>query len=190
MYPREILRKLFHLSTCIFPFLLYSYGKEACFPYFLIFLVSFVLFDIGRQKSIFISSVYNYFFSILTRDYEQRKLTGASYVCFSVIVVTFFFDEKIAIASLLIMSIADPCASLFGQYFGQFKIHTKTLEGSIIFFIVSSAILISFSISYMEVIIVSLICTIAELFSEKIKIDDNFLIPVIGSMTLFSLQYI
>ena len=128
--------------------------------------------------------------SILTRDYEQRKLTGASYVCFSVIFVTFFFDERIAIASLLIMSIADPCASLFGQYFGQFKIYTKTLEGSIIFFIVSSAILISFSISYMEVIIVSLICTIAELFSEKIKIDDNFLIPTIGSMTLFSLQYI
>ena len=112
-------------------------------------------------------------------------------VCYSkVVVVTFFFDERIAIASLLIMSIADPCASLFGQYFGQFKIYTKTLEGSIIFFIVSGAILISFSISYMEVIIVSLICTIAELFSEKIKIDDNFLIPTIGSMTLFSLQYI
>jgi len=190
MHHREILRKLFHLSTCIFPFLLYRYGKEVCFPYFFIFLISFILFDIGRQKSTFISSVYNYFFSILTRDYEQERLTGASYVCFSVIFVTFFFDEKIAIVSLLMMSIADPCASLFGQYFGRFKIYTKTLEGSIAFFIISGSILIFFSIPYIEVIMVSLICTIVELFSKKIKIDDNFLIPLAGSMTLFFLQYI
>ena len=85
------------------------------------------------------------------------------------------------------MSFADPCASLAGHYFGQFKIYTKTLEGSIAFFIIASTILIFFSTPYIDVIIVSSICTIAELFSKKIKIDDNFLIPVIGAILLFLL---
>ena len=169
MRDYEILRKLFHISTCIFPLSLYYYGKEVCFPYFFICLISFILFDLGRQKSTFLNSVYSYFFSTLTRDYEYNKITSASYICFSILIITLIFDTKIAVVSLLIMSFADPCASLFGQRFGRFKLWTKTLEGSITFFIVSSLILIFFSVSYTNVIIVSLVCTIMELFSKKIK---------------------
>ena len=88
------------------------------------------------------------------------------------------------------MSFSDPCASLFGQCFGQLKLSSKTLEGSIVFFIVSSLILMFFSIPYANIIIVSLACSIVELFSKKIKIDDNLLIPVTGSVILFFLQYI
>ena len=55
-----------------------------------------------------------------------------------VLIITLIFDTKIAVVSLLMMSFSDPCASLFGQCFGQVQLSTKTLEGSIVFFIVST----------------------------------------------------
>ena len=189
-FNREILRKLFHLLTCIFPVFLYYYGKETCFPYFFICGVLFISFDIARQKNNQIRLIYNYFFSIVTRSCEEKGLTSASYICLSIILITFLFDGKIAIVSLLIMSLSDPFASLFGRYFGKFKIHDKSLEGSITFFLVSCIILISFNFSYLETIVVSLFCAIIELLSNKIKIDDNLLIPATASGVLFFLQYI
>ena len=150
----------------------------------------FISFDIARQRNSQIRSVYNHFFSIVTRDYEQEGLTSAFYICLSIMFVTFSFNERIAVVSLLIMSLSDPFASFCGVYFGKFKIYNKSLEGSIAFFLVSSIILMSFSFSYLETIIVSLLCTIMELFSNKIKLDDNFLIPFTASATLFFLQYI
>ena len=184
---REILRKIFHTLTCIFPLSLYYYGKDVCLLYFFLAGLSFIFFDIARQKSSRIKSIYNYFFSIVTRDYEHKGLTSASYICFSIICVTFFFNEKIAIVSLLIVGLSDPLASLCGAYFGKLKIYDKSLEGSITFFLVSAVILMSFSFSYLEVIIVALLCTTVELFSNKIKLDDNLLIPFTASITLFFL---
>ena len=189
-FNREILRKIFHISTCIFPVLLYFYGSQLCMPYFFICGVLFISFDIARMKNHHIESIYNYFFSIVTKEYEYKRLTSASYVCLSILFVTFFFDEKIAIASLLLMSLSDPFASVFGRYFGSFKIYEKSLEGSIVFYIISCSVLIALNFSYSISIIVSLFCTVVELLSRKIKIDDNFLIPVTASFILFFLQYI
>ena len=187
---REILRKLSHASTCIFPMLLYYYGKESCLPYFFLCGILFISFDIGRQRNQTLNSIYNYFFSILTRDCEYKRITSASYMCLSIMLVTFIFDARIAIVSLSIMSLSDPCATLFGRYFGHFRIYTKSLEGSIAFFLITSCILIFFSFSYSKVILVSLFCSMVELFSNQIHIDDNFLIPCMASTMLFFLQYI
>ena len=181
---REILRKTLHLLTSVFPILLYYYGKEACSLYFFLAGILFIFFDIARQINSQIKSIYNYFFSIITRDYEQEGLTSAFYICLAIILVTFLFDERIAIASLLIMSLSDPFAYFFGLYFGKFKIYDKSLEGSITFFFVSSSILIFFGFPYFEVIIVSLFCAVVELFSNKINLDDNLLIPFTASVTL------
>ena len=190
LFKGEIIRKLFHVFTCIFPLLLYYYGTEICSPYFFLCGLLFISFDIARQSNHKIRLIFDYFFSKMTRDYEEKGLTGASYACFSIILITFLFDAKIAIVSLLIMSLSDPIASLFGYYFGCFKIYNKSLEGSIAFFFVSSIVLISFDFSYLEVIVASLFCAIIELLSNKIKIDDNLLIPATGSGVLFFLQYI
>ena len=189
-FKREILRKLIHLSTLFFPLFLYCYGKQKCLPYFLLCGILFISFDICRQKSNLIKSIYNYFFSTITRNHEDKGLTGASYVFLSVILITFIFDKNIAIVSLLIMIFPDASASLFGRYFGNFKIYDKSLEGSLVFFIVSCIILIFFSFPYLESIVVALFCTTVELLSNKIKIDDNFLIPFTASVTIFFLQYI
>jgi dolichol kinase len=181
---KEIPRKIIHLSTSFFALMLYGFGRDFCIPYFLLICFSFILFDFIRQKNQKLKSLYNSFFLFLTRDSEDDNFTGASYLCLSVIIVSLCFDEKIAIVSLLIMSVSDPFAALLGSCFGNFKLYQKTLEGTITFFIVSCLIMMCFDFSYSVIVAVALFCSVTELLSDKIGVDDNLLIPIVSSCTL------
>ena len=83
----------------------------------------FLICDISRIKIKKIGGLYDYFFIRITKNHEKMSLTGASHVFLSLIIVTLFFNEKIAMASLLIMSISDPIAAIVGRKFGQLKIY-------------------------------------------------------------------
>ena len=187
-FQRELLRKSLHVVVIIFPLLLLEFGKVVCLPYFLIIALSFIVLDISRLKFKQVKKLYDKCFSIITKDYEQAKLTSASYVFLSLLITTFLFNEPIAASGLIIMILADPMASLFGRVFGNFKlVGNKTIEGSIAFFIAASIVLLSLGFSAYHVIIVALGSTSIELFSQKIKVDDNLLIPLVSSGLLFSL---
>ena len=185
---REFLRKILHLAVIIFPILLLKFGKSICMPYFLIITVLFLLFDVLRIKNDSIKVFYDKYFNIVTKKYEADKLTSASYVFLSLLIVVFLFDETSASAALMIMVLSDPVASLAGRIFGSFKlVGDKTLEGSIAFFIISVIILLLFNFEAFEILLVSIGATLIELFSKKIKIDDNLLIPLVSASLLFFL---
>ena len=185
---REFLRKILHIIVLVFPLLLLEFGKSICLPYFLVISILFILFDIFRIKSGAVKIFYDRYFSIVTKKYEVDKLTSASYVFLSMIIVVFLFDEVSAAAALTIMILSDPIASLVGRVFGNLKlIGNKTLEGSIAFFISSIIILLLYNFEVFEVLFVSVGATLIELFSKKIRIDDNFLIPLVSATLLFVL---
>ena len=185
LLEKNIIRNLLHFSTCIFPISLYHFGQEICLPYFITIGLLFLICDISRIKIKKISDLYDYFFNTMTKNHERISLTGASYVFISLIIVNLFFSEKIVIVSLLIMSISDPIAAIVGRWVGQLKIYNKTLEGAIAFFIATSIILINFDFSSIQIVVVALVCCIVELFSTKLtRFDDNFLIPIVASLTL------
>ena len=68
---------------------------------------------------------------------------------------------------------------------GNFIILNKTLEGSISFFIISVIVLSAFGFSSETILYVSIFCTLIELISNKIKIDDNLLVPLSSAILLF-----
>ena len=183
-YQREVLRKLIHLSSSFFPFMLLYLGKDICLPIFSSITILFLLADYMRIKNLKFKAIYNIFFKIVTRPIEERRLTGATHVFLSILIITILFDVKIACASLLIMSFSDSIGALIGRYFGKFKILDKSLEGSISFFIVSVLVLLLFDFSIDKILYVSLVCTIVELLSNKIKVDDNFSVPLSAAVLL------
>jgi len=184
-YKREILRKLFHLSTCIFALMLLYFGKNICIPIFLSITIIFFTLDFLRLKNRRIQKLYNIFFSIVTKNYEENQITSASYVFLSLIIVTIVFEVQIASAALLIMSLSDPIASLIGRAYGEFDIFGKSLEGSIAFFIISVIILYSFNFPSDTVLYVSVLSTLVELFSDRFHVDDNLSVPIAASILLF-----
>ena len=184
-YKREILRKLFHLSTCIFALMLLYFGKNICIPIFLSQAIIFFTLDFLRLKNRRIQKLYNIFFGIVTKNYEENQITSASYVFLSLIIVTIIFEVQIASSALLIMSLSDPIASLIGRAYGEFHIFGKSLEGSIAFFIVSVVILYSFNFPSDTVLYVSVLSTLVELFSDRFHVDDNLSVPITVSILLF-----
>ena len=144
--------------------------------------------DIVRLKNSQVQLLYNKYFSIVTKEYECNNLTSASYVFLSLLIVVSLFSETVAAAALMIMILSDPIASLVGRYFGKFKlVGEKTLEGSIVFFIITAIVLINFEFTSFKVIFVASGCTLIELFSKEINIDDNLLIPLVSAGLLFIL---
>ena len=184
-YKREALRKIIHFSSSVFAFILLFLGKSICIPLFITIAILFFVADFLRLKNQYVQNIYNIFFDVVTRNSEKNRITGASYVFLSIVLVTLLFDVKIAVASLLIMSFADPVASLMGRAFGNFIILNKTIEGSISFFIVSVIVLSVFDFSSETILYVSIFCTLIELVSNKIKIDDNLLVPLSSAVLLF-----
>ena len=130
-----------------------------------------------------VKNIYFYFFDRLTRNIEKKNntFTGATYYLIGCLIVMLFFkDTSIIMASLLTMSIADSFAAIIGIKYGVTKIYNnKSLEGSFTFFIISFLILNIFipTLSIPLCFIISLLVTLVELFSFH-YVNDNITIPI------------
>ena len=158
--------------------------RSICLPIFFLSGLTFILLDIGRIKNENIKKIYSIFFSSITKQTEYQSLTGASYTFIGLMIVSVFFPSKIAAIAVIIMSISDGLASLIGFRFGYIKILDKSLEGSLVFFISTCIILIFFGYTSINVVIIALCCTIIELISSKVKVDDNLLIQISAAIIL------
>ena len=133
---QEYLRKIIHLLISFFGLFLLIYDIKYCLPIFLLISSSFILLDFLRINNNSLNIYYHKFFGFVTRSIEKNKMTSASYAFLSIIIVTIFFNTRIAACSIMILSISDVIASYVGVKFGKFKLlDNKTLEGSFAFFI-------------------------------------------------------
>ena len=114
---------------------------------------------------------------------EKFHPTGSIYVLSAALICTCFFSKYAAIIGLTVMLVADSAAALFGMTFGKKKIYkNKTLEGTLAFFISAILINLLFSGLYpfgLAGIIACCTACLAELFEDKIRIDDNLSIPLL-----------
>lgn len=189
----ELIRKGIHLISTIIPVLYYFYFSKQ----FMIILVGtgtllMILIDYFKKYDTVLSVIYKKLFYNILRDdekYFNRKIfTGGTYYALGIFFSLLLFEKEIAITSIMIMIWCDTFAALSGLLFGRHKIGTKTLEGSIAFFIVGLlliAVLPNFTgniLEYYYLIIILIIITVFELINNRF--DDNLLIPL-----LFGLLY-
>ena len=182
-YKGELFRKTIHLSSSIFTYFLYLFGKEKIIFPLIIITFLYITFDYVRRFNK-INNLYLKYFKTITRDNEYKKnLTGASYVLLGITLTIIFFEPHIAIPSILIMSLADSFSAIIGRKFNYTKLNNKTLEGSFAFYITSSIILSLFNVSIFYSLFIGLCLTIVE-FLDKIIIDDNLSLPIISSILI------
>ena len=188
-YKNEVLRKLIHLFDSIIPLSLFYLPRETLIVILAPITFVFIFLDIARHHIKFLGKLYLTFFSIVTRDIEKRQnnVTGASYYLLGCLIVVYFFEDiNLIMASLLVMSISDSVAALIGVKYGKTKIYgNKSLEGSFSFFLSTLIILYIFmpSFSSFEYVTISILITLVELFSFY-RINDNLTIPVFSAILL------
>lgn len=185
----EILRKVIHLSSIIYP-LIYYYLLNKKEMVILTGSICFFMLAIELLRFNFIvfNNVFYQYLHHTLRHKEKNSFTGASYFTASIFLTVSVFEKNIAIVALYILIISDTCAAIIGLTVGHHKIYgNKTLEGFLSFLV--SSILISIisetamHLSLTGLILASLFISFVELFSKCFKIDDNLLIPLIFAMT-------
>ena len=181
----ELLRQLIHLSSAAFPVFYLFTSRNLNIVILSVALTILVAIDVLRYYS---KNFRNFYFRMLRhilRTFEQNDhqviFTGATYLMFSFLMMVVIFPKPIAISSLFVLVFCDSIAALIGRNFGQSKIGSKTIEGSIAFFFTGIIVILlapkltAQFMEYFSAVSALLITTIVELL--PLKLDDNITIP-------------
>lgn len=185
---KEIRRKAIHLSSLWMPCLIYLLPQHIVACLFLFLLTCDFIFEYGYYKRC--RWARKTFGSLFYKTLRNKEMldgkfhpTGSIYVLTAALLCSCFFYKYAAIIGLTVMLVADSAAALVGMTFGKIKIYkNKTLEGTLAFFF--SAILVNIILSNIHSFGIYSIfacgaATFAELFEDKIKIDDNLSVPLL-----------
>lgn len=203
---RELKRKAIHISLgfwILFP--LVASRIEAF--YILAFFLALVLFVFrpSRWVSAFESMARD-------EDYQFRILIGPLIYILSVTICVFLYPVFISATAIGIMAFGDGFATLVGKKWGRMKNpldRNKTVEGSVAFFVFSliACFLAMHATSPLDssydILLLaaagSLAGAIVEMFPfeshrgrsfvQRIIIDDNFFVPIVGGAVMYLLYH-
>lgn len=192
-FRREVARKSIHLSSLWIPALIYFAHPGISIMLFFILFLGDVLIEYGNfKKWRWSRRTFGLMFFKTLRNKERVRtkfqVSGSMYVLAAAIICTLLFSKPIAAIALTVMLISDTCAALFGKAYGTRKLYkSKSLEGTIAFFL--SALIVNmlyqpiFNFTYASVIACT-VATFAEMYEDKIEIDDNLSIPLFVGIVL------
>jgi dolichol kinase len=183
----EIKRKIVHLATLVVPVGYTLTSEEVVLTFLVPFFLCFLTVDLLRHFHSGLASLFRkYFFGRVLREEEKPTLMGSTYFLFSTILTILLFPKSIAIASLLILIVADTAAALVGRGIGRISIFGKTLEGSLAFFFSSLLIVWIYpNLNRCSGSLAALGATVIEIL--PIKVNDNLTIPLVAGAIMFFL---
>ena len=192
-FKKELLRKAIHLSSLWIPAAIYFMPKFVLIPILMIILTGNIILEYGNfKKYSWARKSFGVLFFRTLRNKEMSRenfqFTGAIYVLTSAILCLCFFGKEVACIALTVMLICDSVAALVGRSVGKVKIHNnKSLEGTMAFFVTAVIINLLFWPIYpftIKSLVACLVATLAELYEDKIEIDDNLSVPMFFSVVL------
>lgn len=147
-YKFELLRKSIHLCSLSIPIVynLPQMNKEIALWILVPLTLISVFIDIGRHNSHSVSRIFNVLFGFLLRDHEKdtkkKNLSGATYVLISAVVVVLIFPKVFVITGFAVLILSDISAALIGRRYGKHKFLSKSLEGTLAFFVVGCIVVL------------------------------------------------
>lgn len=195
----ELQRKLIHLSSLWLAGCIYwlDWWQAAAALFFVVFLF-LLAYDWLRYKKLSPACVEQLLQPVLrSKEGVGFCLTGATWMLLAVSLCTVLFEQYIAFAAVLVLVVSDSCAALVGKAWGSVAVLEKSLQGTVAF-VVSAwlclafvGVVYGFSVSwYLWILIPSLTTALVELFSGRLRLDDNLSIPLSLALTLQALSLV
>ncbi|MCF7797997.1 MAG: hypothetical protein K9N11_08350 [Lentisphaeria bacterium] len=180
----EINRKLIHITSAIIPLVYWFWIPKQWMVYGLILInLVFFLIEYERLRGTRLGDWLGWFFKPAIRSQEKHRVTGAAFVFLGNLITIAWFPMTIAVPALLILSISDAFAALVGIPLGKHRLGSKSVEGSLAFFVVSVVVLMFFpAIPWVAKLIGAAIGTLVEVYVNFV--DDNITIPVSVALSL------
>jgi dolichol kinase len=198
-YRDELVRKLIHLCSLSIPTIYYFIPRSTAIIILSVFTILAILLDLARYLHSDIGKVFYKVFGFLLRkhelDHKKKNLNGATYVFISALISIIIFPKVIFITAFTILIISDSMAALIGRKFGRHKFLSKSLEGTLTFFI-SAIIVVLLTpkvegniLEYIIGFIAAGIGAIVENVSFGLA-DDNLSIPLSIGLSMWLLYYL
>jgi dolichol kinase len=175
----ELIRKGIHLMTFVIPMSTFILPKA----WVLVIAGSALTVAAAVETARFFWPGFARLFYRLTgrllRDYERKRLTGATYLFVGSFLAILFFEKWIAVSVILFVVVSDALAALVGKHWGKIFIYRdRTLEGSAVFFISASAVVLlvpgsRFIVGFTGVFVAFCV----DVFFSRV-VDDNLSIPL------------
>jgi dolichol kinase len=195
-YRDELFRKSIHLFSLSIPIVYYFITTEAAALILGVLAALALIIDLGRYLHPETGKIFYKIFGFLLREHEldhkKKNLNGATYVLISALISVLIFPKTVFISAFSILIISDSAAALVGRKFGRHKFLSKSLEGTLTFF-VSACIVILFTPKvggFFEEYIVGFIAAFVGAIVENISfklVDDNLSIPLSVGFTMWGL---
>ena len=199
-YRDELVRKLIHLFSLSIPIIYYFIARDTAIVIIGILTAVALFIDLGRHISPSVGKVFYKLFGFLLRKHEldnkKRNLNGATYVLMSALICLIILPKVIFVTAFSILIISDSIAALVGRKYGKRKFLSKSLEGTLAFFI-SASIVVLFTpkmhdglfIEYLIGFIAAFVGGIVENISFGFA-DDNLSIPISIGLTMWALYIV
>lgn len=191
----EIKRKLFHMIAGIMLVILVDTKILNVLTLTIILILGILTSLITRKTKI---PVFYWFLENMDRKEDLKKYPGVGAVNFlaGCLLVIVLFENNLALASILVLSIGDAVSSLIGIHFGK-TIHPlnnkKLIEGTIAG-IILSFFAASIFISYKEALVAATAGMIIEAIELKVHkefiINDNITIPLVSGLAVYIFKLI
>ena len=209
-FSQELVRKAVHymMLLVVLGYLIFSKfigHKTALFALVLLLIVMIGLEYIRINHRIKLP-LFSWIWKTVRRDKEKKHIGSEIFFMLSTVICFAAFDERIALAAILMTTFGDPAACFIGRQFGRIWIlKDRALEGIAAEFAVNVLVgflflrsvlwwsipaLPSGQIIWPAVFVMAFFATLVETFAGKI--DDNLLIPLFagaaGQAVLFMMS--
>ena len=198
-YRDEVVRKLIHLCSLSIPIIYYFVSKTTAIIILSIVSFTALIIDISRYFSPIAGKFFYSIFGFLLREHEldirKKNLNGATYVLISALLCVVIFPKILFITAFSILIISDSVAALIGRKYGRHKFLSKSLEGTLAFF-VSAIIVVLFTPKVEGLFFEYLIGIIAAAFGAIVEnisfgfADDNISVPLSIGLSMWLLYVI
>jgi len=184
----EIKRKILHVIIGIIAILLITYNLVDS-------LIIFIMLVFGVATSLislkFRIPLISWFLDNFDREREKNELPGRG-VIFAVVgglLCLQLFQRDVALASITILTFADPISHLVGKYFGKTPSlldSRKNIEGHIAGAIISSLMAMFFVSPHLAIAgaMAAMLFESIIIEIQKIQLDDNLIIPLAAGTTM------
>ena len=181
-------RRLFHAVAGSLPPLA---GIFAPMPELVIVLAVLALgslsLDLTRFRVSWLNRLFLRWLRLLLKSSEDRRITGATYLLVAAFLAFLLFDQAVAIAVLLFLSLGDPAAALVGRPMPGPRLFGKSPVGTLAFIGVSllvGAALVAAGIApfHWGLLAGAVVAGLVEL--APLPGDDNLWVPLIAGAVM------
>jgi dolichol kinase len=183
-------RKILHLTFSLFGFALLffpEYSTQTGVILGILTLLMFFLDTLRLSLPGFNKFAYSLFGSLLINR-DQNRYSSATFYLIGSCLVTIIFSPQIAGLGIIFLGIGDVAASYGGTRFKAkfpytFPKSHKTYIGFLFFIISTTIIGLIGGFPIMPLLVASIVSALAEVYITVI--DDNFVIPLVGSIVFW-----